>query len=565
MQKNLKLLVVEDSEDDAILLLHQIKSGGYSPDIKRVQTIDELEQALADKNWDIIITDHNLPGATSNDVIKSIRDSGIDTPIIVVSGSIGEDVAVDAMKLGASDYIMKDNLTRLIPAIERELKEGANRRAHKRAQERIRHMAYHDSLTGLVNRSEFEARVRKAMNSAKERDITHALCYLDLDQFKVINDTSGHVAGDELLRHLAHIMKQEMRDRDTLARLGGDEFGILLENCTVDDALLIANKILYSIKQFRFTWEGKTFVVGGSIGLVSISAYSTGVGQILSHADIACYAAKERGRNRVHVYTEDDSDLSQRQSEMQWVARINEALEQNRLLLHAQKIIPLNGDNPGNCHYEFLMRIQDEKNSALIGPGAFIPAAERYNLMPALDRRVIEIATSHLADVMKTSSYDKLGKFFVNLSGASLDDQDLYAFILDRINTLKIPPDKLCFEITETAAIANLSDAISFIEEVKKDGCSFALDDFGSGLSSFSYLKTLPVDYLKIDGMFIRDMINDPMDQAIVEAINQIGHVVGLKTIAEFVEDEATLNKLKEIGVDFAQGFGIHKPGPIEK
>jgi diguanylate cyclase (GGDEF)-like protein len=485
--------------------------------------------------------------------------------VIIVSGSIGEDIAVAAMKTGAHDYIMKDNLARLVPAIQRELREVETRRAHRKAEETIRHMAYHDALTGLTNRHEFERRLRRALSSANERNTQHALLYLDLDQFKIINDTCGHVAGDELLKQLAVVLQGPIRESDTLARLGGDEFGVLLENCPAERAKHIADGLLQAIKDFRFTWQDKTFSLGVSIGLVVVKNDGKTMTDVLSAADMACYGAKDKGRSRVHVYSDDDAELAQRHGEMEWVSRISRALENDQFVLYRQLIVPLGEHGADAEHCEFLVRMLADDGSVIL-PGAFIPAAERYNLMPQLDRWVIDAAFAYVAQSVTSppGSMPSPGTCFINLSGASLSDDTFFDFIRSKLEEHKIPRNLICFEITETAAIANLSKAVGFIEVIKEAGCYFALDDFGSGLSSFSYLKTIPADFLKIDGMFVRDMLHDPMDNAIVEAINSIGHTAGLRTIAEFVETPSIRSRLEKIGVDYAQGFGIEAPVPTK-
>jgi len=558
----LRILIVEDSEDDAILLMRHIRRGGYTPNYLRVENGADLRKALQDNTWDLVITDHNMPSFSSEDALKIVKSNNADIPVIIVSGSIGEDLAVAAMRTGAHDYIMKDNLTRLVPAIERELRESASRSARRKAEEMIKHMAFHDSLTGLTNRHEFENRLRRALSSVRQHGKEHVLLYLDLDQFKIVNDTCGHIAGDELLKQIADVLQKRMRDTDTLARLGGDEFGVLLEDCAHDHALGIADELLKTIRDFRFTWDKKSFVIGASIGAVIIADGSKTMTDLMRSADLACYEAKERGRNRVYMFRENDEGLLRRQGEMQWVARINEAIEHDRLVLHKQCIISLQDDQQTIQHSEFLLRMQGE-NGQLILPGAFIPAAERYNVMPDLDRWVIHEVFEYLAGGKGQAGFSPGDKAFINLSGASLSDHAFFPYIHEQLREFGIPPAMICFEITETAAITNLRNVMQFINEIRSEGCEFALDDFGSGLSSFSYLKTLPVNYIKIDGNFVRDMLSDPMDCAIVDAINQIGHTVGLQTIAEFVENEEILNKLKDMGVDYAQGYGIAHPGPL--
>lgn len=423
----------------------------------------------------------------------------------------------------------------------------------------LSYQATHDALTGLINRSEFERQLEDLIDSAASQYKEHALLYLDLDQFKVVNDTCGHSAGDELLRQLTAHIQTKVRDSDIFARLGGDEFGILLDNCPLDQAVRLANLLLDEVGAFHFAWLDKTFAVGVSIGLVTITATSGNSASVLSAADTACYAAKDKGRNRVQVYSPSDIEMAERHGEMHWVARITKAFEEERFLLYYQPIVPVQSGTPEQeLHFEILLRMRDE-NHNLVPPGAFIPAAERYNMMVEIDRWVVRNALNWL---IAHAEYSVICA--INLSGQSVNDDRFLAFLIDQIKGTEVTPHKICFEITETAAISNLAKASNFIKTIKSLGCSFSLDDFGSGMSSFSYLKNLPVDYLKIDGAFVRDMINDPIDHAMVESINHIGHVLGIKTIAEFVENQAILEKLRTIGVDYAQGYGIAKPCPLE-
>ena len=424
----------------------------------------------------------------------------------------------------------------------------------------LSYQARHDALTGLLNRSEFERQLEELLGSATNLHKQHALLYLDLDQFKVVNDTCGHGAGDELLRQLTAQIQSKIREADTFARLGGDEFGVLLENCPLDQALRVANSLLDEVRSFRFVWLDKTFTIGVSIGLVAINETSGNSANVLAAADTACYAAKDNGRNRVQVYSPEDSEMAKRHGEMHWVAHIAKAFEEDRFQLHYQPIVPTQGTSPDKeQHFEILLRMLDG-DGTLVPPGFFIPAAERYNMMAEIDRWVLRNAINWLI-----ANAERPVICAINLSGQSVNDDRFLSFLMDQIKGTEVPPHKICFEITETAAISNLSKASSFIKTIKSLGCSFSLDDFGSGMSSFSYLKNLPIDYLKIDGGFVRDMLNDPIDCAMVESINNIGHVLGIKTIAEFVEDQAILEKLRAIGVDYAQGYGIAKPRPLEE
>ena len=430
----------------------------------------------------------------------------------------------------------------------------------RRLSKQLSYDASHDALTGLFNRREFEIRLQRALETAQAENVEHAVCYLDLDQFKIVNDSCGHVAGDELLRQLAAALKTCVRSGDCLARLGGDEFGVLLENCPLKFAVRVAHSLLRTVRDFQFVWDNKSFPIGVSIGLVPVDNRSETINDLLMAADSACYAAKDHGRNRIHVYQQDDKELAERHGEMQWVIRIKRALEQDRLLLYAQTIAPVQEGIEQGKHYEVLVRMADE-DGRVVPPGAFLPAAERYNMSTSIDRWVLRTILNWLGH--HSDHLDKLFMCSINLSGLSLGDETFLSDIMSDIPKSSVPPEKICFEITETAAISNLQVAIHFIQSLKDLGCNFALDDFGSGLSSFAYLRNLPVDYLKIDGMFVKNIAEDSIDLAMVKSINEVGHVMGKKTIAEFVEDEAILEKLVEIGVDYAQGYGIGKPGPI--
>ncbi len=430
--------------------------------------------------------------------------------------------------------------------------------------------ASHDTLTKLLNRRGFEQSLEQNLSSARLHNHQHALCYLDLDRFKIVNDTCGHLAGDELLRQITILLQSQIRKTDVLARLGGDEFGLLLYQCSLSNAQRIANGLRESVEKFRFTWHNKTFSIGVSIGLTAITADTQNSTRVLQNADAACYAAKNKGRNRVHVFQADDSELQQQQSEMLWLGLLTKALEENRFCLYYQKIALINGlDNKTWEHYEILLRMIDETGN-LVPPMAFIPAAERYNLMPAIDRWVIRNLFAHESDRFqkKWQSCQQIGEhcdcsYTINLSGSSINDDQFIDFVHEQLTLHKIPPKLICFEITETVAITNFNKAAKFIQSLKKIGCRFALDDFGSGMSSFAYLKNLSVDYLKIDGLFIKNIVDDVVACAMVEAINRVGQVMGIKTIAELVENEAILAKLRELGVDYAQGYAIGEPRPF--
>ena len=690
MSVPLRLLVIEDCDDDAELLLARLRRAGYAPDHLRVDNARALTEALDAGGWDLIISDYAMPGFSGLDALRMLRERHIDTPFILVSGTVGEDIAVEAMRSGANDYIMKDNLTRLLPAINRELRESRERAERRRAEEALYHereralvtlhsigdgvittdaegqvdylnpvaerltgwsaeeaqgqpldkvlplideathepidnpartslrlgrsiklesqcllinregeefhiedsaapifdrdrriigavlvfhdvtrerrlacqmswQASHDPLTGLVNRASFAERMSTLFSDCCDGQCRHALLYLDLDQFKVINDTCGHEAGDEMLRQLSRILVHTVPVNAALARLGGDEFGILLEDVSLDDARALADKILTAIGGFTFEWEGQRFDIGGSIGLVPIDHCRESPSRVLSAADVACYVAKEAGRNRVHVYQESDVEMERHHREMYWVTRIRDALEEDRFVLFRQSIVSLDGSD-STPHCELLLRMR-APNGDIVPPGHFIPAAERFNLMNSVDRWVIEHGFEHIARHLQEGD-DCI--WSINLSGNSLNDDGLVDFIARQLRRHDITAGNVCFEITETAAVFNLARASHMIRALKHTGFRFALDDFGSGLSSFGYLKNLPVDFLKIDGNFVRDMAEDPMDRAIVEAINQVGHTLGIRTVAEFVESGDIAHHLRELGVDYAQGYYFSRPAPLD-
>ncbi len=426
---------------------------------------------------------------------------------------------------------------------------------------RLSYHASHDILTGLVNRREFENRLERALKSARARETSYALLYLDLDQFKIVNDSCGHSAGDALLGQLGALLKSKIRWRDTLARLGGDEFGVLLESCSLEEAMNTAETLRMAIGEYKFVWEERNFRLGVSIGVVPITADNEDVAALLSAADSACAAAKEAGRNRIHSFQENDIDLMRRRREMQWAARINNALEEDRFELFRQTIQPLQAEEEG-AHYEILLRMRDE-NGGIISPGLFIEAAERYGITPSIDRWVIRSALRWL--VSEADERERLALCSINLSGQSLGDEKFLPFVIDQFQMSGIDATKICFEITETAAIASYSQANRFINALKELGCMFALDDFGTGLSSFGYLKHFPVDFLKIDGSFVKEILHDPIDREMVRSINEIGHLTGKKTIAEFAENEEIITMLRGMGIDYAQGYGVSEPKRVTR
>lgn len=482
--------------------------------------------------------------------IENNKTAKLDRDIILINHS-GKELAIEDT---ASPIRSKDgNITGAV-LVFRDVSEARELAAE------ICYQSIHDTLTKLINRGEFERRLNIAIKKAAEKKANQALLYIDLDQFKIVNDTCGHIAGDELLRQISSLLSQSLRETDTLARLGGDEFGVLLENCPLKKAAEISQHICEKVSQHHFVWDTQPFSVGASIGVIPITHESGTMANIMSAVDLACYAAKEKGRNCIHVADLDDEEIVIRKGELRWLTRIKQAVAQDQFSLYYQNIVNINQAEKSFDHVEILIRLKDSEK--FIPPGAFIPAAERYNLMPDIDRWVIKSLFKH-CHLNRTNTENSNRVFSINLSGASIIDLSLIDYILKQQEIYNISTSQICFEITETAAIANLTNATNFIKSLKSEGYTFALDDFGSGMSSFAYLKNLPVDYLKIDGSFVKGIANDAIDYAMVKSINEIGQTMGLKTIAEFVENKEIYDKLSEIGIDYVQGYHCHKPEPI--
>lgn len=428
----------------------------------------------------------------------------------------------------------------------------------------LAYQATHDALTGLINRVEFDTRVEQAIHSANRGEKQHAMFYMDLDQFKVVNDTCGHPAGDELLKQISGQLRSALRESDLLARLGGDEFGVLLIGCPLAIAETIADKLRQLVEDFRFVWEDNLFRIGVSIGVVPINSTETGLTELMRAADSACYVAKENGRNQVHVSRPDDVKIAEQHGQMQWMQRIQRAVEENEFTLYFQPIQAIEGSLEERIHGEVLLRMVDEKGTdaeRIIAPSAFLPAAERYHLMPVVDRWVLEKTLRHLANNTATTRH--IATCSINLSGQSVSDLKMLNFITALITETDVDPRRLCFEITESAVIANMDVASQFVNGLRSMGCRFALDDFGSGLSTFDYLKRLNVDFVKLDGVLVRDVATNRVSQAMVHAINYVVHVMGMKSIAEYVESDEITEALRKLSVDYAQGYAIGKPEPF--
>ncbi len=499
----------------------------------------------------LTVVDESTREAAESPIVRCLREGrllGLAQHTALIERR-GQEIAIQD-----SAAPIRDRAGNLIGAVMVFHDVSKERRLHRA----LHYQASHDALTGLINRREFENRLTAAVDSVREDAAAHqALLYLDLDQFKLINDTCGHPAGDQLLRQITGLLQSRVRNGDTIARLGGDEFGILLASCPLDQALRVAEQLRQAIRDYRFVWQDGVLAVGVSIGLVEITAETPTVASVMSAADVACYSAKDLGRNRVQLYKPDN--MPERHREMHWVSKLTRAGEEGRFELFYQPIVPIGAGAPRREHFELVLRLRDE-SGVLVAPAEFIPAAERYNVMPSIDRWVVRQALDRV--VHRVSSGIAPYTVAVNLSGTSLNDERFLEYLITELSARELAPGAMCFEITETAAISNLGNVVYFMRELKARGCHFALDDFGSGLSSFMYLKNLPVDYLKIDGQFVENVTRDPVDRSMVEAICQIGKAMGIQTIAERVESAEVLAELGRLGVGFAQGYHIARPQP---
>ncbi|MFV8833636.1 EAL domain-containing protein [Aquisalimonas sp.] len=548
------VLVVEDSADTRLMLTEFLRRDGYV--VHCASNGEEALSQLAVETPDLILMDCVMPVMDGLEACRRIKshDAYADVPLLIITALNDESSAGEAIRAGATDFITKPIF---LPVLRQRLRQLVlSRERHQR----IRYLAYHDNLTGLPNRARFHQELDELLQSAQERGGEHALMYLDLDQFKIVNDTCGHAAGDELLKELGEVLTRQVRNGDLVARLGGDEFGVLLRDCRLENGVLVAEKIIDAVRNFVFFWEEQAFFIGASAGVVAINDEGSTTGDLLSAADTACYAAKSSGRGRVEVYRREAGQVRQESEQLQLVPRITRALEGDRFVLYRQRIVSL-CDVPDHVpHYEVLVRMLDE-DGTIVPPARFIPSAERYQVMPRVDRWVVRHALKHLREEHLQGGQPV--RYSINLSGTTLIEKGFGDFLEEQVSVSGVPPEWLCFEITETATIRQMDAAVAFINRIRSLGCTFALDDFGAGLSSFGYLKTLPVDFIKIDGRFVRDLLEETFDQAMVEAIQRIGSVMGIETIAEFVENEAVMERLREIGVTYAQGYGIHRPEPF--
>ena len=564
VNRSLRVLLVLDAEAESVRVLAALRSAGFEPDHRRIATAAALREALRFTDWDVVLSDSAQGDLTYASVLRELAADGRDLPLILVAGGIGEELAVEAIKAGAADYVSLDHLDRLGPAVARELQDAEQRRQRRRSEELLRYQACHDDLTGLLNRRTFMERVHDNLVQVRRSRTPASLCFMDLDRFKTVNDRCGHRAGDELLRQLASLMRQAVRESDTLARLGGDEFGLLLRDCGPEQALRVAGDLRDRIRAFRFNWRDQVFDVGISIGIAAVTADAANAAELLSAADMACYRAKADGEGTIRCYQGEDAALDAHRGELRSLSALETALHRDAFVLVSQPLMQLTDGAGATLGQEVLLRMRGD-DGTLVSPDAFLPVAERNGLLPTLDRWVIHSVLSRIGQSARRHQNGSGGLFFINLSGASLQEPGLADFIREEIGRRGVPPDRLCFEIAENTAVVNLSAAIELSHRLKSLGCHFALDDFGSGLSAFRYVRRLPIDFLRIDGRLVRDMLSDPIERAMVESIQRVGHLMGLRTIAESVETREHLRVVRALGIDAAQGYAIGRGAPLDE
>ncbi len=677
------ILHLEDDPRDWEIVRDLLVRGKLECELLQVATREEYLIALAANAYDLILADYRLPGFDGLEALRFAREHSPDTPFVLLAGNIGEEFAVEILKQGATDFVLKDRPLRLVSSIERAVHEAAIERARRLAEEsaaaagrryralydenpciyftldsagtilsvnrfgaeqlgytrkellgrhfrdlygeadraqaqrfldgalaaagqvqrwelrkvtragaltwmrdtaRLTHddagrplvlivsedttetwelseelhrQATHDPVTGLLNRREFERRLKSCLEEARHDRSIHCLCYFDLDRFKVVNDTCGQFAGDDLLRQITALLPEIFRRHDICARVGGDEFAILMKHCTASEAGQAAKRLLAEIRGTTFIWEERHFPLGVSVGMVTLEPPGLAHQTVLAAAHTACQLAKEPGGNRIHVYNEADGPTRQHVGDLRWVPRIHEAIAANRLFLEFQSIAPLRADLPAGEHLELLLRLCD-RDGGIVMPGEFLPAAEQYNVCSMIDRWVVEEALRWLSSA--TTPMERIGLCCINLSARSLGDFEFQERLHELLTQSTVPARKLCFEITETAAISDTTQALKFVQAIRALGCKFAVDDFGSGMTSFAYLKYLPLDYVKIDGLFVRDILSMPFSLAMVRSICEVAHAGGMLTVAEFAENDAIINCLRDLGVDYAQGYAIARP-----
>jgi diguanylate cyclase (GGDEF)-like protein len=567
-----KVLVVDD--DPRVLEGYQralrkrfnldVASGGHQA----------LEMVAANGPYAVIVSDMRMPRMSGLDLLLRIREQTPETVRIMLTGNADQQTAMDAVNQGrvfrflnkpCAAEVMAEALEQALDQYHRvQKKDLLINQASAELQDLTDQLAYqsqHDALTGLANRQSFEEQLETALDAARKESCEHVLCHINIDHLHVINNSCGQAAGDELLRKVASLVAARIRERDPFARLEGDQFGILLKECSLDRAHSLVEGLLAALNQHRFSWDDQPFAISACIGVVAVNSRCKSVAAALSAAETACNVARDRGRNSIHFGSEKDRELTGRLDEMQWVARVQKALEEDQFVLYFQPIVPLQKSEDGD-HFELLIRMQGEEGE-IIPPQHFLPAAEHYHLSARVDCWVIDAAVQWLQ--RHEPCLQRLSLCSINLSGLSVGNQQVLDCIIDIFASSSVPREKICFEITETATIARMASAIEFINRLRREGFRFSLDDFGSGLSSFGYLKTLPVDFLKIDGMFVKNMDADEFDNTVVKSIAEIGRVTGKKTVAEFVENQAAAERLRALGIDYAQGYHFSKPRPLDE
>ncbi len=682
----IRILHLEDEPHDCEITREMLSNANLDCELRQMGTRREYLKALADGGFDLILADYKLPNFDGMAALVLAREHAPETPFILLAGNLGEEYAVEILKRGATDFVLKDRPLRLVSSIERAVREAAVARARRIAEdnaaeagrryrvlydenpcifftldrvgtilsvnrfgaqqlgytreeligrhfaelycdadrgaseqyfakaltlpeqvhrwelrkitkngspiwmrdaarltrgedgnhillivsedttetwelsEQLHYQTTHDEITGLLNRREFERRLRTTLDEARHDQAGHCLCYLDLDRFKVVNDDCGHFAGDDLLRRIAALLKDVFRRHDVLARVGSDEFAVLVKHCAWEEAEQAAKRLLGEIRGMRFVWDERRFPIGASIGTVALDHRSFNHQEAMAAADTACQLAREAGGNRIHIYNESDQSTRQHVGDLRWVPRINDAIASNLFFLEFQRIMPLRPELPVGEHFELLVRLGG-RDGKIVMPGEFLPAAERYNVCGMIDQWVVHEALRWLS--APSTPLEHIELCSINLSARSLSDADFHERLHEVLSASSVPMHLLCFEVTETAAITNREQALKFVHAVKERGCKFALDDFGSGMASFAYLKHLPVDYVKIDGLFVRDILDDPFSLAMVSSICEVAHAGNMLTVAEFAAGPQIVDKLRAIGVDYAQGYGIARPAPL--
>ena len=558
----LRVLLVEDSADDAEIVRRLLSRDGLSPLLERVQNADEMSAALEASGWDVVLADDHLPSFSSAAALSLVRARGTDVPFLIVSGAIGRDAAVRALRAGADDVVSKSDLARLVPALRRGLQEAENRRARRTAEEQLTRIRTHDPLTGLVNGDELLRRLTTAVSTIDRTGRPVSFVLLDLDGFRSLNGALGRAAGDAILQGVAVALQGVVSEGETVARIGVDEFGVLLPGLDAEEATRRGARLVETVSALRLRSAGRALVVRASAGVVTITSGDRAADDVLREATAACVAAKELGGRRVRRFDRSDPAVMKRWTEAEWVPRLLDALDNDRFVLYAQSLLPLSPAAPRERMTEVLVRLVGA-DDRLVLPGEFVPAAERFGLAAAIDRWVVRNLLHRVSSHPPRSEENGPGTLLVNLSGATLSDLAFAEDVEGMLRRSACDPSRFCFEVTETAVVRDLEAAVDLMARLSRLGCRFALDDFGTGLSSLAYLRSLPVQLLKIDGAFIRDLARDATARAIVESVVHLARALDLGTVAEWVEDSATLERVRTAGLDYAQGFAIHTPEPF--